>query len=142
MIERIEHQGTLLAFILRAGFSEPGIHFFTPNDFSQQLGYMRHPAGKTILPHYHVLHQREVHQTQEVLVLRRGKLRVDFYASDLSYLESRVLGAGDIILLASGGHGFEALEEIEMIEIKQGPYMGDEDKVRFDPVSPGKVQVK
>jgi hypothetical protein len=75
-------------------------------------------------------------------VLRKGKLRVDFYDRGQAYLDSRILNAGDIILLATGGHGFEVLEEIEMIEIKQGPYIGDEDKVRFDPVSKDKVLVK
>ena len=142
MIETIEHDGKTLALILRANFSASGIKFFTPNEYSQQLGYMNHPAGKVIEPHYHKLQHRAVVQTQEVLFLRRGRLRVDFYGSDLSYLESRILLAGDIILLATGGHGFEALEEIEMIEVKQGPYMTEEDKVRFDPIAKDKVVVK
>jgi hypothetical protein len=139
MIEKIEHNGTMMALVLRAGFCEPGIHFFTPESFSQQLGYMHHPSGKIISPHYHQPHPRAVMQTQEVLVIRRGKLRVDFYSYDFSYLESRVLTAGDIILLVAGGHGFEVLEEIEMIEVKQGPYIGDEDKVRFDPIKSNEV---
>lgn len=142
MIEKVEHNGTVLALILRTDFNAPGIHFFTPNEFSQQLGYMRHPSGKVIPPHYHQVKQREVIRTQEVLFLRRGKLRVDFYGHDLSYLESRVLSSGDTILLATGGHGFEALEDIEMIEVKQGPYVGEEDKVCFDPVPSDKVTVK
>ncbi len=92
---------------------------------------MQHPAGKIIEPHVHNPVQREVFYTQEVLFLKRGRLRVDFYDEDRTYLESRILEAGDTILLASGGHGFEALEEIEMIEVKQGPYAGDLDKTRF-----------
>lgn len=142
MIEKIEHEGATLALILRANFSAAGIQFFTPDEFSQQLGYMHHPSGKVIAPHYHKLHHRAVRVTQEVLFLRRGKLRVDFYGQDLSYLESRILLAGDVILLATGGHGFEALEEIEMIEVKQGPYVGEEDKVLFDPITSDKVIVK
>jgi len=39
-------------------------------------------------------------------------------------LESHVLSQHDVILLIKGGHGFEVLEEIEMFEIKQGPYVG------------------
>ncbi len=121
MLETVQDKGTTLAFILRAGFSEPGIHFFTPNEFSQQLGYMRHPIGKVIPPHYHQIKERAVLRTQEVLFLRRGRLRVDFYGHGNEYIESRVLAAGDVILLAAGGHGFEVLEEIEMIEVTQGP---------------------
>jgi hypothetical protein len=131
MIETIENKGELLAIIIKHDFSEPGVHFFTPDTFSQQLAYMNHPSGRIIHPHVHNPVQREVFFTQEVLLLKRGKLRVDFYDDERSYLESRILEAGDVILLASGGHGFEALEEIEMVEVKQGPYAGDADKTRF-----------
>jgi mannose-6-phosphate isomerase-like protein (cupin superfamily) len=142
MIERIENNGVLLAVIIRHDFSKPGIQFFTPDDFSQQLAYMQHPAGKIIPPHVHNPVQREVFYTQEVLLLKRGRLRVDFYNEDRNYLESRILETGDVILLASGGHGFEAIEEIEMIEIKQGPYAGDADKTRFTGISAAEVLVK
>jgi len=142
MIEEILNNGILLAMIIRHNFCKPGIHFLTPNEFSQQLAYMQHPVGKIIEPHVHNPVQREVFYTQEVLFLKRGRLRVDFYQDDRSYLESRILEAGDTILLASGGHGFEALKEIEMIEVKQGPYAGDADKTRFAGVELSKVVVK
>ena len=92
---------------------------------------MNHPAGKLIAPHVHNPVPREVQFTQEVLFIRKGRLRVDFYDTDHHYLESRVLGGGDVILLIQGGHGFEVLEEVEMIEVKQGPYVGEQDKTRF-----------
>lgn len=130
-IDEIRHQEELLAVIIPHTFSEPGIHFFTPGGFSQQLAFMKHGAGKIIEPHEHNPVPREVMYTQEVLFLKKGRLRVDFYDGDRIYLESRILKAGDVILLAAGGHGFEALEEIEMIEVKQGPYAGDQDKTRF-----------
>jgi mannose-6-phosphate isomerase-like protein (cupin superfamily) len=138
-IETIEAKGTLLAMVVRRTFSEPGIHFFTPSDLSQQLAFMRHPVGKCIAPHVHNAVPREVHYTQEVLFLRKGRLRVDFYDHEQCYLESRVLEAGDVILLATGGHGFEVLEEIEMIEVKQGPYAGESDKTRFTGISAEQV---
>ncbi len=69
--------------------------------------------------------------TQEVLFIKKGKLRVDFYDDYEDYLESVILEAGDVILLVSGGHGFKILEETEMIEVKQGPYSGEADKKRF-----------
>jgi mannose-6-phosphate isomerase-like protein (cupin superfamily) len=131
MVEKIYDGDNLLAIIVSRGFREPGIHFFTPDDLSQQLAYMRHPAGKVIDPHVHNPVPREVHYTQEVLFLKRGRLRIDFFDDEQAYLESRILEAGDVILLATGGHGFEALEEIEMIEVKQGPYAGEIDKTRF-----------
>lgn len=133
---------TLIAIIISSKFDREGIHFFTPGDFSQQLAYMCHPAGKIIEPHVHNPVQREVFFTQEVLFLRRGRLRVDFYDNNQNYLESRVLVAGDVILLASGGHGFEALEEIEMIEVKQGPYAGDQDKTRFEGTAHWNIRIR
>ena len=131
MIEQITDQNQLLALIVFHRFNQPGIHFFTPNELSQQLAYMRHPIGKVIQPHVHNPVIREVTHTQEVLFIKSGKLRVDFYNDQQEYLDSRILEAGDVILLVTGGHGFEVLEEIEMIEVKQGPYVGEQDKTRF-----------
>ena len=131
MIEQITHQNQLLALILSHQFNQPGIHFFTPNELSQQLAYMHHPTGKVIQPHVHNPVPRQVSYTQEVLFIKKGKLRVDFYNDQQEYLDSRILEAGDVILLVTGGHGFEVLEEIEMIEVKQGPYVGEQDKTRF-----------
>lgn len=142
MIERIQDGETLLAIIVPREFREPGISFFTPNEFSQQLGFMRHSAGKIIEPHVHNPVRREVSYTQEVLLIRSGRLRVDFYDDDRHYLESRILRGGDVILLIRGGHGFEVLEDVEMIEVKQGPYLGDSDKTRFERVDAGQVKIK
>lgn len=142
MVETLKAGDQLLAVIVSGKFREKGIHFFTDNDLSQQLAYMRHPAGKVIDPHVHNPVSRNVHFTQEVLLIRKGKLRVDFYDDHQNYLESRILEEGDVILLATGGHGFEVLEEIEMIEVKQGPYAGDQDKTRFTGVSRDAIKLK
>lgn len=132
MIEEISNEGELLAIIIRSNFNNPGISFVTPNELTQQLAFMRHPAGKQIRPHSHNPVRREVVYTHEVLFIRHGKLRVDLYTREQQYLHSRILETGDVILLAGGGHGFEVLEELEMIEVKQGPYAGEADKTRFD----------
>lgn len=134
MIERVLHRDKVLSVIIRANYQKDGIEFFTPDNFSQQLGYMKRDKGYVIPPHVHNLVKRSVVLTQEVLYIKSGQVRVDFYDDDQVYLESRVLGGGDVILLAQGGHGFEMLEESEIIEVKQGPYVGEEDKVRFEPV--------
>lgn len=131
MVEKIVIGGRECAIILRASFCKDGIHFFTPEAFSQQLGYMRRPSGHVIDPHLHNPVSREVQFTKEVLFIKSGKVRVDFYNDDKRYIESRILIQGDVILLAFGGHGFEMLEESELIEVKQGPYAGEGDKVRF-----------
>lgn len=131
MIENIIHNNQIYAIIIRNDYSKDGVEFFTPDEFSQQLAFMKHPKGKLIQPHLHNAVARAVHYTKEVLVVRKGTLRVDFYDDDKNFLESRELHSGDIILLAFGGHGFECIEDVEMVEIKQGPYLGEADKVRF-----------
>ncbi|MBN2964463.1 hypothetical protein JWV37_06705 [Sulfurospirillum sp. T05] len=142
MIKTIIHNTQQLAIIIKNRYQKDGVEFFTPSDYSQQLAYMSHKKGKKIDAHIHNRVSRDVYLTQEVLVIRKGKLRVDFYSQEKAYLESVVLESGDVILLASGGHGFEVLEDLEMIEIKQGPYLGDEDKTRFEHVSSDKLDIK
>ncbi len=142
MIEQIMHKEKLLSVIIRTNYKSEGIEFFTPDDFSQQLAYMNREKDYVIPPHVHNAVQRDVHFTQEVLVIKSGKVRVDYYDDDKKYLESRVLNQGDVVLLAYGGHGFEMLEDSEIIEVKQGPYAGEMDKVRFEPVEKEKVEIK
>ena len=140
LVESIAHGGRLGALVVSGRFREPGIHFFTPADFSQQLAYMEHPAGKLIAPHVHNPVPRGVRYTQEVLFIRKGRLRVDFYDHQQCYLRSRVLEADDVILLIEGGHGFEVMEDVEMIEVKQGPYAGEQDKTRFEGIHCARVR--
>ena len=142
MLEQINHNDKMLGLIIRANYRKEGIAFFTPDDFSQQVGYMNRPKDYVIPPHVHNLVLRSIDLTQEVLVVRSGKVRVDFYDDDRNYLESRIAETGDIILLAHGGHGFKMLEPTEMVEVKQGPYCGEMDKVRFEPVSDDQVVLK
>jgi mannose-6-phosphate isomerase-like protein (cupin superfamily) len=141
MIEEIRDGDTVLALIMRRDYKAEGIKFLTPDSYSQQLGYMNRPEGYVIKPHVHNPVSREVHYTNEVLFIRSGKVRVDFYGTDQQYRESRVLHTGDIILLIVGGHGFEMLEASEIVEVKQGPYVGEHDKVRFEPISTGHVKL-
>jgi mannose-6-phosphate isomerase-like protein (cupin superfamily) len=130
-IEEVKVDGLTAAIIVRTGFNPEGIQFVTPDDYSQQLGFMRRPAGHVIQPHVHLQVDRKASFTQEVLYVRKGRVRVDFYRDDESYVESREISGGDVILLSLGGHGFEMIEDSEMIEVKQGPYM--DDKRRFNP---------
>jgi len=142
MIDNIMHAGRSLAIILRVSYHNSGITFFTPDEFSQQLAYMNRPKGYVIPPHVHNSVKREVQFTKEVLFIKSGRVRVDFYSDEQEYLESTILETGDVILLAFGGHGFEMLEPTEIIEVKQGPYAGDQDKTRFLPVEQALLRTK
>lgn len=134
-----DDKGTMLAMVVRSGFDKKGISFFTPDEFSQQLAYMHHEKGHEIAPHVHNRVIREIQYTKEILIIRKGKLRCDFYSDDQKYIKSLIVSSGDVLLLASGGHGFQCLEETEMFEIKQGPYSGEMDKTRFDGIESGRL---
>jgi len=131
-IEIIEHEGQTIATIIYCNYRIDGVKFFTPGSFSQQLAFMGHKAGKIIRAHTHNAVKREISLTQEVLVIKKGRIQVNFYDQKQNHFDSRILGAGDIILLSGGGHGFKVLEDLEMVEIKQGPYLNDGDKTCFD----------
>jgi hypothetical protein len=124
MVEEIRHEDVLLAIVIRAGFKKEGIQFFTPKHFSQQLGYMNRPKGYAIA-------ERKVSITQEVLIVKSGKIRVQLFDTHGIFSKEEILVAGDTILLAKGGHAIEMLEDTELIEIKQGPYTSDDDKVKL-----------
>ncbi len=139
MKEDIIINGQLCAIILRAEYDESGIQFFTSNELSQQLASMSYRPGKIIPAHTHRPVPREVLFTQEALFIRKGKLRVDFYTAEQEYRCSRILNKADVLLLIAGGHGFEVLEELNMVEIKQGPYAGDKDKIVFSMTAPAQL---
>lgn len=143
MIERVFDGPQELAIIIRSSYKkEEGIEFLTSGTYSQQLGYMNRPSGYVIPPHVHNFISREVQYTQEVLFIRSGSMRVDFYTTSTKYIESRILKGGDIILLAFGGHGFEMLENSEIVEVKQGPYSAEQDKTRFEGIQFDKINIE
>lgn len=141
MIEKVIHNHILLAIIIGNQYKRDGIEFFTDDNSSQQLGYMNRPEDYVIEPHRHNIVPRAVHLTQEVLFIKSGKVRVDFYDNEQHYLFSKILLQGDVILLAEGGHGFKMLEKSEIIEVKQGPYNGERDKVRFETITDEQVKI-
>ncbi len=100
--EEIKAGDQIIAIILYGEFDEDGVTFFSPDNFSQQLGYLKHEKGYKIPAHIHILHEREVKYTQETLFIKRGRIRVDFYTDDKAFLTSRELKTGDTVLLASG----------------------------------------
>lgn len=143
MIEKIIHKKKLLALIVRGKYrNKKGIHFFTPNSATQQFGYMKHKKQHLIKPHLHQKRLTKILSTTEVILILKGMLRVDFYTPKKKYLFSKILKKNDIIMLVNGGHGFKVLKNIEMLEIKQGPYSISKDKVKFENIDEKKIKIK
>ena len=143
MIEKIIYKKKLLALIVRGNYrNRKGVTFFTPNESTQQFGYMKHKKRHVIKPHLHKKRVTKISYTTEVILIFKGKLRVDFYNYYKKYLFSKILKEKDIIMLVHGGHGFKVLKNIEMLEIKQGPYSLTKDKIKFEEVNEKKIRIK
>tara|TARA_Y100000817_G_C16636314_1_gene446357 strand:- start:150 stop:584 length:435 start_codon:yes stop_codon:yes gene_type:complete len=143
MIEKIIHKKKMLALIVRGKYRrKKGIHFFTPESATQQFGYMKHNRKHIIKPHLHQKRLTKILSTTEVILIMKGVLRVDFYNQKKKYLYSKILKKDDIIMLVHGGHGFKVLKNVEMLEIKQGPYSISKDKVKFENIDENNIKIK
>lgn len=136
-MEKFIHDNTLFAIIVRNDFHREGVSFVTDGTGLLEMGYMSHPAGHNIIPHKHRPYPRQTLGTQEVLFIKVGRVRVNFYSDQDIRVGSCELVGGDWIILLAGGHGFEILEASVLIEVKNGPYAGDRDKIRIQSIQPG-----
>ena len=147
MIEKIYNKKKLYALIIRNKYkNKNGINFFTDKKASQQVGFMKYKKNYIIFPHKHNKRKKnaiaKIDTTTEVLIILKGILRVDFYDEKEKYLFSKKLYTNDLIMLSNGGHGFKVLKDLEMIEIKQGPYFISKDKVKFDKANESQIKIK
>ena len=143
MLEKILHKKKVFALIIRKKYrKKKGISFFSSKKDNQQIGYMSHKKNHIIYPHLHKRRDARIFFTTEVIIILKGKLRVDFYDRKKNYLFSKILSSNDIIYLIQGAHGFKVLKPTEMIEIKQGPYVQSKDKIKFLNVSEKKIKIK
>ena len=143
MIKRIYHKKKLFALIVNDKYKKKnGITFFSSNDLPQQFGYIKQKSNHVILPHKHKKRSTKIIITSEVLILLKGILRVDFYDLKQKYLFSKILKKGQIVFLFHGAHGFKIIKDVEMIEVKQGPFIKTKDKKKFLPIDEREIIIK
>lgn len=130
-IEHITWKGKPLAYIIRREINPEKTTFLTPSEFKQQVGFVVYPAGGEIQRHVHRSLERHLVGTSEVLIVRRGRCEIDIYNDGRKLVATRELHEGDIMLMVGGGHGFRMLEDTVLLEVKQGPYTGVDEKERF-----------
>ena len=141
MIRVIHDKKYVFGYIIKHS-KKKGVNFFTPSNLTHQVGSLNHPKSHEIFPHLHLKNKRKVNYTSEVLIIQKGKLRLDIYSNKKKYLFSKIVKKNDILILVKGGHGFKIIEPCSIIEIKQGPYNKKQDKIRFNPVDPKKIKIK
>jgi len=127
-----DKKGNIIALVIYKSYHKRGTTFFTPKNFSHQLAFISRKKGEIIKAHSHKKINVKITSTQETIFIKKGKVTIDLYDEKKNYLTSRILTSGDVILLASGGHGFKALDILEMVEVKQGPYISDNYKIIYD----------
>ena len=130
-IESIAHQGVLIGILLPARPLPTATTFYTSDHLPLQCGRIVYGAGSEIPPHIHPPVERTVLGTPEVVIVEKGRVVVDLYATSGTPIGSRELGVGDAIILLGGGHGFRMLDDSVLLEVKQGPYLGLMDKLSF-----------
>jgi hypothetical protein len=131
LIEQIKWNEKPMAFIVRAKVNPSNTTFVTPPDLNLQVGYVVHPGGYKIPRHSHREIERRITGTSEVLVVKRGKCKVNIYNDDQELIGERYLNQGDVIILIGGGHEFHMMSDTILLEIKQGPYFGESEKEFF-----------
>ena len=141
MIKLIKYKKKILGLIISHKQSKDKVNFYTPNSFTQQVGFISHNKGTYIKPHTHTKFLRKIYKTSEVLYVKKGKIRVDFYLSKNKYLFSKIVNKENIIVLNEGSHGFKIIEKCILIEIKQGPFNSKIDKKRFNPVNEKQIKI-
>jgi len=129
-VETVEHNGRKYAEIIWTETTVKQTRFFSPADSSFQFGLLAHEAGFIEPPHYHKPVARVINDLQQMFVVQRGVVAVDFYDEAGHRFREVVLRAGDGIVLIHGTHAVRVLEDMQCISVKQGPFLGDEnDKI-------------
>lgn len=130
-IEHIYAEKQLLAIIVSKDHEPVSTEFVTSSDLTMQVGFVKYPGGGAIQPHVHRPLERHIVGTGEVLLVRSGKMEVTLYDDEHHQVAQRILEQGDLLLLVTGGHGFRMIEDTVLLEVKQGPYIGLDEKERF-----------
>lgn len=124
-MEKIAYKNNLIA--LRLKKIKNGVMSSTEPNEPLQLVTHKRSLGEYTKAHFHSPKKRITNKLQECLVVIKGKIKIDFYNSEKKNFKSIFLSAGEVVIFVSGGHGIHILEDSEIIEIKNGPFI--EDKV-------------
>lgn len=130
-VEFIKVEEKLLCIIVKSPVSLDKTTFVTPEDLNLQMGFVVYKAGEQVPRHYHKEIERTVSNTSEVISVRLGSCNVQIYDESRKMIADRRLDMGDFVIFVAGGHGFKMNKDTILSEVKQGPYMGNDEKIYF-----------
>ena len=126
-----DNNGNLIAIYQKGNEIEKEKNFLTDNSEEFQFGTFNLPKGEIIKNHIHENQERTTTGTSEALVILDGELKVTFFDNKKEFISSIILEKSDSIVIYSGGHGLEVINDCKFVEIKQGPYIENKDKTHF-----------
>ena len=130
-VHNILVQNVNFGFIIYNNYESDETSFMTDSKLPLQFAHMSFKKNETIQAHEHNIFKREVSNINEVLIVKSGSIRVNFFNQKVK-VHDEIINKGDIIFLQDGGHSFDFLEDSRIFEIKNGPYLGEtKDKVKF-----------
>ena len=130
----VKQGSVVLARIIKAQVFPEGLSFVSSDNEYIQLGTWKYNKGKKLLAHKHNEYERTALLTQEVIIVKKGKVNARIYGTDDKLVKQIELKQGDCAIMLQGAHGFDILEDdAEVIEVKNGPYGGPEkDRTRLE----------
>jgi mannose-6-phosphate isomerase-like protein (cupin superfamily) len=125
-IQEIKDGDNTIAIIYRRDIPADNVKFLTPETYPLQIGILDHKDGKFVEAHYHPHHKYNVVNTQEFLYVEKGTMDLVIYNADWEEKTKATLTQGDYALFVDCGHSVNFHPNTRVIEIKQGPYPGDD----------------
>lgn len=121
-----------MAIVIKNQEFKQGLDFLTKDTDALQVGTWHYQKGQILKAHTHLEAERKNLNVQELVFVKSGKIRADLYGQHDKLVAQKELQSGDIIILISGGHGYEILEDgTQVLETKNGPYIGLEKDKRL-----------
>ncbi len=132
-MEVIEHGDIRYAEIIRTSASVEQSTFYSPDNQSMQLAILSRKTGFVEPPHFHPNIERRINDLQQMFVVQRGIIDIDFFDNEGRLFRTERVRAGDAVLLIHGTHSIRVIEDMQCLSVKQGPFLGPEkDKVNID----------
>jgi hypothetical protein len=131
MVETIAEGGVVFGYIVRGGAQPSKTTFYTPDHCPLQVGRIVYAQGGSVPRHYHRRVERHLSITGEVFLVQSGSCAIDIYSDQREKVSTFELEAGDVAILIGGGHAMRMHEDTVLLEIKQGPYGGPQEKELF-----------
>lgn len=132
LVERVTDQERVLAIIVKASLVADTTEFLTDSEENFQVGFVVKGAGEDVPAHRHKPIVRTIRGTAEALFVKQGKCALDIYDDLGKIISTHSIDSGDVVLLLAGGHGLRVLAPTVLIEVKQGPYPGIDEKDFLD----------